>query len=75
MFPQENAKFAVLSSGFGHLRIRHWIQRMHRIHWKRNLAGRIDPVFPTLGSRMMVVYTNSLKLYIYIKWQIFPPKT
>ena len=36
----------------------------HRIRRKRNIRSRTDPGFPTPGARIMVVYTNSLKLFI-----------
>ena len=38
------------------------IQRIQRIHRKRNIRCETDPGFPTPGLRMTVVYTNSLKL-------------
>ena len=39
------------------------IQPIHRIPRKRNMRCGTDPGFPTPGARMMVVYTNSFKLY------------
>ena len=39
------------------------LQRIQRIHRKRNIRSRTDPGFPAPGARITVVYTNSLKLY------------
>ena len=64
-FPAKNAKIAVLYSLFeppGILNRIKMIQRIQLIYRKCSTAGRTDPGFPTPGSRMTVVYTNSLKL-------------
>ena len=42
--------------------ILHWIHRIQWIQRKRKILGKPDPGFPTPGVKMMVVYTNTLKL-------------
>ena len=42
------------------------IHRIQRIHRKRNIRCGTDPGFPTPGGRITVVYTNSLKLPMYV---------
>ena len=63
-FPAKSAEILELSSIFGLPGILHRIQQIQRIHRKRDTASRTDPGFPTPGSRMTVVYTNSLKLVL-----------
>ena len=60
-FPAKSAEILELSSIFGPPGILRRIQRIQRIQRKRDTASRTDPGFPTPGSRMTVVYTNSLK--------------
>ena len=60
-FPAKCIKIMELSSILWPHGILKRIQRIHRIHRKRNMPGRTDPGFPTPGAKMTVVYTNSLK--------------
>ena len=67
-FPAKSAKIIVLSSIFGPHGTLIRIQRIFRIHRKRNISGRTDPGFPTPGAKMTVVFTNSLKLLMQLSF-------
>ena len=60
-FLGKSVEILVLSSIFWPPGTLQRIQQIHRIQRKRATASRMDPGFPTPGSRMTVVYTNSLK--------------